>query len=133
VEKKPMNQNKSDREFLKAKGAPDHIIQGGLAGLVKNWERVVASVRQGYPLGMDDYLNDMDGRQLLEETLMVVPERERQKYQARLKQTDALMQTLVRPREKCLWGDRVAQTEGWTREKNWWYFSRPLQADLEEE
>jgi hypothetical protein len=128
-----MDKLKSDHEYLKAKGAPTHIIQGGLSGLVKTWEKVVASVRQGYPFGLDDYLNDMDGRQLLEETMAVVPDEERQKYQGRLRQSDAIMRTLVEPTEECLWGEGIARTEGWTREKNWWYFSRPLQADLEEE
>jgi hypothetical protein len=126
-----MDHFKLDREFLKAKGAPTHIVEKGLAGLVETWEKVVASVRQGYPLGLDDYLNDMDGRQLLEETLAVVPETKRQKIQGRVEKTDALMHTLVKPTPKCLWGEKAAQEEGWTREKNWWYFFQPLEANPE--
>jgi hypothetical protein len=125
-----MDQNDRD-EFLKAKGAADHVIKAGLAGLLDNWERVVASVQKGYALGLDDYLNDMDVRQLLEETLAAVSEKERLKYQGRLRQSDALMRTLVKTTDKCLWGDPSARSEGWTREKNWWYFSRPLQGDAE--
>ena len=123
-----MGQDTSDREFLKEKGAAAHVIQGGLAGLVENWEKVVSLVQQGYPYGLDDYLNDLDGRQLLEETLAIIPEEERQKTHKRLQRADELMRTLVKPAGKCLWGDPVARSEGWTMEKNWWYFSRPIQA-----
>ncbi len=123
-----MKQVKSDQEFLKEKGAADHVINGGLGGLVETWEKVVASVQQGYPFSLDDYLNDLDGRQLLEETLAVISEEERQEYHKRLQRADALMRTLVQPTEKCLWGDQAARSEGWTREKNWWYFFRPIQA-----
>jgi hypothetical protein len=119
----------ADQKFLKAKGAADHVVQGGSAGLLENWEKVVAAVRQGYPFGLEDYLNDMDGRQLLEETLAVLPERERIKFQERLEQNDNVIRSLVKPTDHCLWGDRTAQKEGWTREKNWWYFSIPLHAD----
>jgi hypothetical protein len=124
-----MDEVTADRKFLKAKGAADHVVRGGVAGLLENWEKVVAAVRQGYPLGLDDYLNDMDGRQLLEETLAVLAEGERQEYRERLEQNDIVMRSLVKPTDHCLWGDRTAQKEGWTREKNWWYFSIPLHAD----
>ena len=60
-------------EFLRNRGCPEHVVRGGLRGLVESWEEVVRSVEEGYSLGLDDYLNDMDGRQLIEEVLHVVP------------------------------------------------------------
>jgi hypothetical protein len=126
-----MSQDTSDRKFLKEKGAATHVIQGGLAGLVEAWGKVVSLVQQGYPYSLDDYMNDLDGRQLLEETLAIIPEEERKKNHKRLQRADELMRTLVRPVRKCLWGESVARSEGWTREKNWWYFSRPIQAPPE--
>ena len=56
-------------EFLRKQGASYAIVANGLRGLVENWERVVDQVSKGYPQGLDDYLNDMDGRQLLENAL----------------------------------------------------------------
>ena len=123
--------SKSDREYLKAKGVPPHIIERGLAGLMQDWEKVAASIGQGYDLGLDDYLNDLDIRQLLEETLEVVSEGERQKFRERLQKTDDRIRSLVKPTSKCLWGEEVAQKEGWSREKNWWYYAQPLRADQE--
>lgn len=116
------------REFLKEKGCAEHVVEGGLRGLVENWEGVVESVKKGYDLGLDDYLNDLDGRQLLEETLAIAPMEQKEESVERVRHADELMKTLVKPAGKCLWGDEVAETEGWTAEKNWWYFTRPIHA-----
>jgi hypothetical protein len=125
--------NKADlvRDFLKRKGCPSHVVRGGLAGLVKNWENVVRSVGQGYPLGLEDYLNDLDGRQLLEEALTLPPGEQREKHLERVKRADELMKTYVRPAGTCLWGEETAKAEGWTAEKNWWYFTQPIHANPE--
>ncbi len=116
------------REFLKERGCPEHVISGGLEGLIENWESVVDSVEAGYDLTLDDYLNDLDSRQLLEEAFAVAPEDQKQRYLERLERVDAWMQRLVKPAGKCLWGEDVARAEGWTPAKNWWYFSQPSDA-----
>jgi hypothetical protein len=116
------------REYLLDKGCGEHVIKGGLAGLVAAWENVVASVAQGYNLGLDDYLNDLDARQLLTEAWAIAPVNERQQYQARVDAADAKMQALLEPADECLWGDEIAEEEGWTREEQWWYFGFPRNA-----
>lgn len=114
------------REFLRKRGCPEHIVRGGLWGLVENWEEVVRSVEEGYSLGLDDYLNDMDGRQLVEEALAAVPLQEKKSALTRVRKADAEMRKRVRPAGRCLWGDETARQEGWTARKNWWYFSVPV-------
>jgi hypothetical protein len=126
-----MNKEDAVTAFLREHGCPQHVIRGGLKGLVEDWESVVDSVEAGYALTLDDYLNDLDGRQLLGEALAVAPEDQRQKYLERLEHVDAWMRRLIRPAGKCLWGENIARTEGWTPEKNWWYFSQPIDADPE--
>ena len=126
-----MDKDDRVREFLKRRGSPEHIVRGGLGGLVESWEKVVESVAKGYRLTLDDYLNDMDGRQLLEEALDVAPEQERRKALRQVQRIDAEMRSLLEPAGKCLWGEEVAEEEGWTPEDNWWYFSRPTRADSE--
>ena len=113
-------------EFLRKRGCPEHVVRGGLRGLAESWEEVVRSVEEGYSLGLDDYLNDLDGRQLLEEALAVAPAQEKKTALQRVRRADAKMQTLVRPSGRCLWGDETARQEGWTARKNWWYFSIPV-------
>jgi len=66
-------------EFLKERGCPAHVIRGGLMGLIDSWETTVESVERGYSLGLDDYLNDMDGRQLIEVALGSAPDKEKKK------------------------------------------------------
>jgi hypothetical protein len=114
------------REFLRKRGCPEHVVRGGLRGLAENWEEVVRSVEEGYSLGLDDYLNDLDGRQLLDEALAVAAAQEKKTALQRVRRADAKMKTLVRPAGKCLWGDETARQEGWTAKKNWWYFSIPI-------
>ena len=115
-------------EFLRKRGCPEHVVRGGLRGLTESWEEVVRSVEEGYSLGLDDYLNDMDGRQLIEEVLHIAPAGDKNIFLKRIRQADAKMQWLVKPAGRCLWGDETARQEGWTAKKNWWYFSRPIRA-----
>ncbi|MCX5835002.1 MAG: hypothetical protein NTV99_10935 [Deltaproteobacteria bacterium] len=118
-------------DFLKGRGCPVHVLRGGLNGLIESWKITIESVAKGYSLGLDDYLNDMDGRQLIEEALGIAPDKEKKKYADRLRQADACMKKLVVPAGRCLWGDEVAEAEGWSAGKNWWYFMKPLKAGPE--
>ncbi len=113
------------REYLKRKGCPDHIVKGGLDGLIDSWETVVTEVSHGYDLTLDDYLNDMDGRQLLDEIKPLVSTAAHNALLKKLARLDAIMRTLIVRRELSLWGIGIAQEKGWTPEKNWWYFSQP--------
>ena len=118
-------------EFLRKRGCPEHVVRGGLRGLAESWEEVVRSVEEGYSLGLDDYLNDLDGRQLLDEALAVAAAQEKKTALQRVRRADAKMKTLVRPAGRCLWGDETARQEGWTAKKNWWYFSMPIRPSEE--
>ncbi len=118
-------------EYLRQRGSPEHVVSGGLQGLAENWEEIVRSVEEGYSLGLDDYLNDMDVRQLIEEALPIAPAEDRQTVLKRIRQADAKMQWLVKPAGRCLWGDETPRQEGWTAQKNWWYFSIPTHAGEE--
>ena len=116
------------REYLQDRGCGEHIVRGGLAGLVEAWEQIVEAVADGYSLGLDDYLNDLDTRQLLAEAWDVAPLSEQQQFQARVDAADAQLKALLQPVEECVWGDEVAYEEGWTREENWWYYGFPRNA-----
>ena len=120
-----MTSNDPVREFLAGRGAPEDVVSSGLDGLVAEWERTVRQIESGYPLGLDDYLNDLDGRQLLEDVLEVAAEVARDTATKRLEIADARARRNVRWVDECLWGARVADREGWTRDGNWWYFAVP--------
>ena len=119
------------RDFLCERGCGEHVIEGGLEGLVESWEKTVREVEEGYSLTLDDYLNDLDGRQLIAEALPVSRDDQRATINARLTRADEKMRSLTEPTKNCLWGDEIAQEEGWTPDENWWYFARPTKADPE--
>lgn len=113
------------REYLRRSGAPYSVVTQGLRGLVENWERVVQQVLDGYHLPLDDYLNDMDGRQLLDNALELAPEEVRTAFLPRVRDADMRVRLNLVPAGRCLWGSIVAGDEGWNAEKNWWYFEKP--------
>ncbi|HMV46516.1 MAG TPA: hypothetical protein PLD20_28455 [Blastocatellia bacterium] len=119
------------RDFLRDKGCGPHVVAKGLVGLVESWENVVQAVDEGYALGLDDYLNDLDARQLLAEALTVAAPGEAAKFEERIQQADDQMKSLTTRAGVCLWGDEVAEEEGWTPKKNWWYYARPIVANAD--
>lgn len=123
------------RDLLRRRGAPDHVVSGGLAGLVDSWNRTVGGIEAGYRLGVDDYLNDMDGRQLLEDAWGAASDLERKRVRSRLQDIDRRARAVLVPTERCLWGADVARFHDWNAAKHWWYFMRPRSAgtQLEEE
>jgi len=117
------------RDFLEERGCPQHVVEGGLPDLAESWEQMIEEVSKGYALTLDDYLNDLDVRQLLDEALKIAPAALQKEIRERVRRADQKMRTLVEPAGKCLWGSEVAETEGWTPEGNWWFFSRPRKGD----
>ncbi len=113
------------RDYLRRSGAPYSVVAQGLRGLVENWERVVGQVVGGYALGLDDYLNDMDGRQLLQNALDLAPDEVREAFLPRVREADARVRVALTPAGRCLWGNIVAEDEQWIEEVNWWYFEKP--------
>lgn len=115
----------SVREFLRRRGAPDTVVARGLLGLIEAWERTASAVETGYAFGLDDYLNDMDGRQLIADAWGAASDLERRNIRDRLEDADERIRDHLSPRDTCLWGDGVAQYHGWERNKSWWYFMQP--------
>ena len=120
------------RRFLEERGAAAHVIRDGLEGLLRGWEQTVEAVADGYPLDtLDDYLNDLDGRQMLADTLAIAPPGEAARVRPRLEAADARFRSLVESTARCLWGETAAVTHGWTADRSWWYWRRPRRAGAE--
>lgn len=124
-----MNTNDPVRTFLSDRGCSPQVVEGGIELLIESWERTVDSVDEGYTLGLDDYLNDLDARQLIEDVIDLVPVEERSSLTERVRFADERMKEIVDLQETCLWSDVVAEMEGWNSSDNWWYYARPRNAD----
>jgi hypothetical protein len=127
-----MNANDPVREYCRRRGYADHVIHGGMRYLVESWETVVQSIVNGETQYQDDYLNDMDGRQILDEVLSVATSEQRKEFSTRIEIADQRFLAIVIPTRECLWGDGNAKKHGWTRAKQWWYFHRPPNVDSHE-
>ena len=111
------------RDYLRLRGAASHVVAGGLEGLLEAWERTVEQIEVGYPFTLDDYLNDLDTRDLLAGAMEKAPAADAAR--ARLAAADIRLRALLVPTDECLWGEGVAEDEGWSRNTHWWYFGRP--------
>jgi len=70
----------SVRRKLRERGVAAHVLRAGADGLIARWRTFVEQAEGGYPLGLDDYRNDLDIRSLIAFTELdseVAPEDDR--------------------------------------------------------
>src|SRR5690349_15137244 len=74
------------RENCRQRRYADHVILGGLDGLVERWEERVASIADSERLGylVEEYCNDLAGRRILWEVLPLATEEQRQAVTGRI-------------------------------------------------
>jgi hypothetical protein len=113
------------RDYLQSRNYAEFVVRDGLAGLVRHWERVVASVASGEAQHQDDYLNDMDSRRILEEALEIAPSEERVPWLDRVRVADDRIRVHLVPTSVCIWGNENAVKRGYSRGRDWWYYHRP--------
>jgi hypothetical protein len=113
------------REYLRERGYADHVVRDGLGGLVRAWEATVASVARGEEQHQDDYLNDMDGRRILEEALEVATLEQRAKWLPLVQPADDRLRAHLVPTAECIWGEEAVARYGYSRDRDWWYYHRP--------
>lgn len=116
---------------LRARGVADHVLAGGLAGLVESWERVAAELERGYTGGLDEWRNDMDVRDILAEALDAASAPERRALGRRVRLADRRVRGRLMSAGCCVWGARVAANHGWSAGRQWWYFLEPRTKNAE--
>jgi len=107
-----------------------------LQELIDQWAGFVRDLeRQDYTFDLDNWLNDVDVRELILEALPMYGTDDLGDLALRLEQADSIFKAATRPFRACVWGKGTARKERWTAEKNWWYFRTPLvsNAQLEDE
>lgn len=83
------------------------------------WARTVEDVERGYPLTLDDYLNDLDLRRTLDEVELTTAQAQV------LAAADARFEQASYPAGGCVWGEENAAAEGWSAEVQWYYWRLP--------
>mgnify|MGYP001089634323 FL=1 len=114
-------------------GPPD---VADLCDLLDQWVAFTADLDgKGYSFDLDNWLNDVDVRELILEALPMFSREEMGEHALKLDKADETFLTATRDFKRCVWGHGTARKERWTPEKNWWYFRTPRRsnAQLEDE
>lgn len=110
--------------YLISRGCSPLVVRRGLSGLLEHWAGIVAAAERGRDASLDEWLNDMDLRDILAGALAAAAPRERRAASVRLDDADERFHAVTEPCA-CLWGDEIALTNSWRSEWQWWYFRRP--------
>jgi hypothetical protein len=123
----------SVQDFLADRGCAEHVVAGGLEGLIDAWETFAKGLGKGYAHGLDDYLNDLDLRQIIAEAWLKATATQRKPLTARLAAADKRVRAATTASAVCLWGSKNAKKYGWDASTHWWYFAVPKKpaADLQ--
>ena len=109
---------------------------GELRDLIDQWAAFAADLTQkNYSFDLDNWLNDVDVRQLILEALPMFSREEMGEHALKLDDADKAFTAATRPFKRCVWSSGTARKEKWTAEKNWWYFRSPIRSNdqLEDE
>jgi hypothetical protein len=99
-----------------------------LAERVARWAKIVESLERGWRFDLDDWLNDMDLRQLIHDGWLLYGQEERGAVEEAIRRADSHFLLHTVDAGKCLWGRKTAKREKWSADKNWWYFRKPRKA-----
>lgn len=122
------------RQYLRRRGCTPSTVKAGLEGLLSHWDSLVAAVEEGYDLTFDDYLADMELRDVLAGALEVATPEDREIAEKTLGELDERFRELT---VECspVFGDKAARESGHDASDQWWFFRRPKNPapDFEEE
>ncbi len=104
--------------FLVERGVSMALRSAGLRGIVATWD-AIASGAERYDLTLDDWLNDLDLRDILAGAMSVAPERERAAVRLVVELADTRFRQATAESPLPL----VANVDGVVR---WWYFRYPM-------
>lgn len=105
--------------YLAERGVSPVVRDTGLRGIVAKWD-AIASRAKRHDLTLDDWLNDLDLRDIIAGAMSIAPEHERQGVRSILERADDRFRcaTVESPRPLVAGTDRAAQ---------WWYLRYPAQ------
>jgi hypothetical protein len=108
------------------RGKSELVQRDGLNYLIPSWARNVASADSED--NMDEWLNDLDGRKIIDEILELLTEQEKAIMRRELEPIDQLFARKTFETNECVWGETNERSNGYNRIKNWYYYrlNQPL-------
>lgn len=116
-------------QYFEKRGVSADVRQKGLRGIIAEWEAIARGAER-YELTLDDWLNDVDLRDIIDGAMAVASKHERDELRGILERADEAFRAVTVESVRSLWGtshDRIQQ---------WWYFRCPtrpgemMRADL---
>jgi len=99
----------------------DFVQKDGLNYLIPAWQRF-ANEYADTESSLDEWLNHLDTRMIIENILNVLPQNERVKVEEVLKYIDDQAREKTFMVNECVWGQEVEQREHYNRQKHWYYY-----------
>lgn len=90
--------------------------------LIDQWAAFTADLPEGTIFDLDNWLNDVDIRQLIHEASLMFSPDDLGEHAHKLEAADRAFMLATHAVDKCLWGRKTARREKWKADKNWWYF-----------
>lgn len=94
--------------YCEQRGFSSRVREGGFGYLLDRWTKIVGEIEAGYRGLFDEYLNDMDSRQIIDELATYASDDEWGEVEARLPSLDDRFHQVTRPIEACIWGEQNA-------------------------
>mgnify|MGYP000435942032 CR=1 FL=1 len=113
------------REYSRRKKFSSLVIYGTFDYLLKKYEVNVRDIALEKCYVLEEYLNDMDGRRILEELIEVAGDRAPCGVQEKMWQLDSKIMPLLQPSYTCIWGTENAFKRSYLPQKHWYYFALP--------
>ncbi|MEO7041885.1 MAG: hypothetical protein ABI035_06475 [Gemmatimonadaceae bacterium] len=111
--------------YLAARSVAVHLRNKKLSDIIVQWDGIARTAAR-YDLTLDDWLNDVDLRDIIAGALTVAPEQEQRDVRDALDRADDLFRSATTETKQSTWGGAVATGDKHDRLRQWWYFRRPV-------
>lgn len=111
-------------QYFAERGVSANAQSKGLRGIIAQWDAIARTAAR-YDLTLDDWLNDVDLRDIIAGALGVAPEHELHSTRDALDRADEAFRTATVETNRSLWGDTVGTADKHDPQQQWWYFRRP--------
>ena len=115
------------RDYCLHRGYSRPVVDGGANYLIKKWTTLAQSLANGKLFIVDEFLNEVDGRGILNELFDLMSDSEHEAIYPSIEQADALFLQHTIDAPECLWGALNEDKYGYARAINWWYYREPIQ------
>lgn len=111
-------------EFFATRGVSEGVRRKGLRGLVANWLQIARSAAH-YNLTLDDWVNDLDLRDIIAGAMAVAPESERHALRDALERADEEFRAATLVSVQSPAHGATSRARAYDPVRQWWYFRYP--------